>query len=84
MDIMSEIKKVVIKKEDYPNNIVRAVKLEPGDEFYVSYKGIKYKIGQIHLEFPANIIKIIYKPKPWYLFWKKKEILGYFLKWIGK
>ena len=52
---MSEIYKVVLKAEDYLNENVRMVKLQPGDEFYVSYKGIKYKLGQMHLDYPAYI-----------------------------
>ena len=80
---MSEIYKVVLKAEDYLNENVRMVKLQPGDEFYVSYKGIKYKLGQMHLDYPAYIKQIVYKPRPWYFFWKKKEILGYFLRWVG-
>ena len=81
---MSEIYKIVFKAEDYPNENIRIVKLQPGDEFYISYKGIKYKLGQMHLDYPACIKEIIYKPRPWYFFWKKKEILGYFLRWVGE
>lgn len=80
---MDTIKKVVIKKEDYPCTRHRIVPLQPGDEFYISYKGIRYKPGDKDLDYPAIVERVIYKPRPWYLFWKQKEIYGYYLRWIG-
>lgn len=78
-----EIKKVVIKAEDYPQQ-ARITKLERGDEFYISYKGIRFKPGQKYYDYPAIISKVVYKSKPWYLFWKQKEIYGYVIQWIGE
>ena len=80
---MDTIKKVVITKEDYPCTHHRIVPLQPGDEFYISYKGIRYKPGDKHLDYPAIVKQVLYKPKPWYLFLKQKEIYGYYLRWIG-
>ena len=70
-----EIKKVVIKAEEYPHG-ARVMKLAPGDRFYISYKGVCFKPGQKYYNYPAIIDEVLYKPKPWYLFWKKKEIYG--------
>lgn len=81
---MDTIKKIVIKAEDYPSSHARVMKLEPGDEFYISYKGIRFKPGDKYFNYPAIIRQVIYKPKPWYLFWKQKEIYGYFIRYIGE
>ena len=78
-----EFKKVVLKAEDYPKQ-ARTIKLECGDEFYISYKGVRFKAGQKYYEYPAIVKRVVYKPKPWYSFWKKKEIYGYFIQWIGE
>ena len=78
-----ELKKVVMKAEDYPHR-ARIMKLSPGDEFYISYKGIRLKAGQKYYDDPAIVSRVVYKPKPWYLFWKRKEIYGYFIRWIGE
>lgn len=81
---MDIIKKIVIKAEDYPSSCVRAIKLEPGDEFYISYKGIRFKPGDKYFDYPAIVRQVVYKPKPWYLFWKQKEIYGYFIRYTGE
>ena len=78
-----EIKKIVMRAEDYPGQ-GRVMKLEPGDGFYISYKGVRFKPGQKYYDYPAIVSEVVYKPKPWYLFWKKKEIYGYFIRWIGE
>ena len=77
-----EFKKIVMKAEDYLQE-ARVMKLERGDEFYISYKGILFKAGQKYYDYPAIVSRVVYKLKPWYLFWKKKEIYGYFIRWIG-
>lgn len=81
---MDFIKKLTIETADYPNNAIRICRLKPGDEFYISYKGIDFKPGQRYYDYPAIIREVVYKPKPWYLFWKKKEIYGYFIKYTGE
>ena len=74
-----------IKKSCYEGERLSAISsLERGDEFYISYKGIRFKSGQKYYDYPAIISKVIYKPKPWYLFWKQKEIYGYFIQWMGE
>ena len=81
---MDFIKKLTIETADYPNNTIRICRLKPGDEFYISYKGIRFKPGQRYYDYPAIVREVVYKPKPWYLFWKKKEIYGYFIKYTGE
>lgn len=60
------------------------MKLGPGDGFYISYTGVHFKPGQKYYDYPAIVSEVVYKPKPWYLFWKKKEICGYFIRWTGE
>lgn len=81
---MDTIKKVIIEKENYPNNIVRVIKLEPNDAFWVRHTGENFKIGEKYKNYPAVVKDIIYIPQPWYMFWKKKQIYGYFVQWIGE
>ena len=78
-----EIKKVVMEAKDYPHG-VRVMPLTPGDEFYIPYKGIRFTPGQKYYDYPVIVARVVYKPKPWYLFWKKKEIYGYFVRWMGE
>ena len=78
---MKEIYKVVLKAEDYPNS-VRAVKLDRGDGFYlVGSRNVK--VGDKYEDYPAIVSRIDYKPKKWWQFWKKKEMLGCQILWLG-
>ena len=78
---MKEIYKVVLKAEDYPNS-VRAVKLDRGDGFYlVGSRNVK--VGDKYEDYPAIVSHIDYKPKKWWQFWKKKEMLGCQILWLG-
>jgi hypothetical protein len=79
---MNEIYKVVIKAEDYPN-CARAVKLEKGDSFILAGSR-NVKVGDKYENYPAIISHIYYKPKKWWQFWKKKEMLGCQILWLGE
>lgn len=78
---MNEIYKVVTKAEDYPN-YVRVVPLKKGNTFYlVGSRDVK--VGDKYESYPAIISRIYYKPKKWWQFWKKKEMIGCQILWIG-
>lgn len=78
---MNEIYKVVNKAEDYPN-YARVVPLEKGDSFYlVGSRNVK--AGDKYKDYPAIVSRIDYKPKKWWQFWKKKEMIGCLILWLG-
>ena len=78
---MGEIYKVVIKPEDYPNS-ARVVKLDKGDCFYL-VGSHNVKVGDKYEDYPAMVSRIDYKPKKWWQFWKKKEMIGCQVLWLG-
>lgn len=78
---MNEIYKVVAKAEDHPN-IARAVKLQKGDSFYLS-GSLNVKVGDKYETYPAVVSHVYYKPKKWWQFWKKKEMIGCQILWLG-
>lgn len=78
---MNTICKVVTKPEDYPNGVM-VYALKKGDRIY--FKGnCDVKIGEKYKDHPAIVSRIDYKPKKWWQFWKKAEIIGYQVTWIG-
>ena len=78
---MNEIYKVVTKPEDYPN-YARVVKLDKGDSFYlVGSRNVK--TGDKYEDYPAIVSRIDYKPKKWWQLWKKKEMIGCQILWLG-
>lgn len=79
-----DIKKITLKAEDCSNNIMRVKMLEHGDAFWIRHTGEDFKIGEKYKNYPAFVKDIVYIPKPWYKFWKKKKIYGYFVQWIGE
>lgn len=80
---MSEIKKIVLKADSYPNKGVRAVPLAQGDMFYTTDIKIDAKVGDYYKDYPAIISHIDYKPRKWYQFWKKKEPIAACIIWLG-
>ena len=65
-------------------NIVRAIKLHSGDVIYIGSPDEKVKVGKQYKDYPAIVSYINYKSKKWYEFWKRKEILGFYVQWIGE
>ena len=65
-------------------NTVRAIKLHSGDVIYIGNTNEKIKVGKPYKNYPAIVSYINYKPKKWYEFWKRKEILGFYVTWIGE
>ena len=77
---MDTIYKCVIKAEDYPNES-RVVALKKGDCIY--FKGNHdVQLGEKYKDHPAIVSRIDYKPKKWWQFWKKKEMIGYQVMWV--
>lgn len=78
---MNEFYKVVNKAEDYPN-CARVVKLQKGDGFYLGGSR-NVKVGDKYEDYPAIVSRIDYKHKKWWQFWKKKEMIGCQILWLG-
>ena len=77
---MDTIYKVEIKAEDYPNG-VKVAPLRKGDTIYF-IGNHNVKVGEKYKDYPAIVSRIDYKPKRWYEFWKKKEMIGYQVLWV--
>lgn len=39
--------------------------------------------GERYLAFPSMVVEKVYKHKKWWQFWKKKELLGIKVLWLG-
>ena len=63
----------------YPNQTARYVRLRAGDQFTVSrQKGEDFKPGQKYQGFDDFIVnRVIYTPKKWWKFWKRRKVIGY-------
>lgn len=72
--------KYEIRADDYPNSTVKAIPIFKGDPIIIQSKE-KVTIGQKYKEYPARISEIIYFPKKWWQFWKKKRQWGYKVMW---
>lgn len=65
--------------------MTRVYKLNPGDILVIrSSEDIQSaKIGKLYKNYPAIVQQVFYKPKPWYQFWKRKEIEEIHIQWLG-
>ena len=79
---LHEVYKLECRPEDYPN-VTSFKKLERGDEFVIRDNGEKYKVGDRVKDYPATVHSIIYYPKKWWQFWKKKKPFAYIISWEG-
>lgn len=61
----------------------RLYKIKRGDIFHTTDVDKNVKPGQQYKNYPAIIWKIFYKRRPWYLFWKRKEMEGVSVLWLG-
>ena len=57
-----------------------ALPLESGHIMYISSQE-PVKIGGRYKDYPAFISRIIYEPKKWWQFWKRKKQIGYEVTW---
>ncbi len=74
---MGDIYKLTCK----PNATPKFHKLSSGDAFVIRDEINPVKVGEQYKEYPAFISSIVYAPKRWWQFWKKKKQLGYVVKW---
>ena len=77
------IYKLETKADDYPFAPVYK-ELEQGDQFVIRDNGENYKIGARIKDYPAAVHKILYYPKKWWQFWKKKRPAAYIVVWKGE
>lgn len=78
---MNTIYKMEIKAGDYPNG-ARVCALKMGDCIYF-VGNHDVRLGEKYKDHPAIVSRIDYKPKKWWQFWKKKEMIGYQVMWVG-
>lgn len=62
-----------------PNHAARCARLHTGDKFTVLYQqGENFKLGQKYQGFDNLIVeRVIYAPKKWWQFWKRRKVIGY-------
>lgn len=77
-----EVYSLECRPEDYPN-ITSFKKLERGDVFVIRDNGEKYRAGDRVKDYPATVLRILYYPKKWWQFWKKKKPFAYIISWEG-
>lgn len=68
------------EKEVLKNIRVRAVPLESGDVIFI-FSREPVKIGEQYQDYQAFVSRIIYEPKKWWQFWKRKIQIGYEVIW---
>lgn len=69
-----------VSVDDYcTNHAVRCARLHAGDKFTISYRqGENFRPGQKYRDFDNFIIdQVIYAPKKWWQFWKRRKVIGY-------
>ena len=72
--------KATTKANEYPNNNVHVQPLKSGDVIFI-FSQEPVKIGNQYKNYPAFISRIIYEPKKWWQFWKRKKQFGYEVTW---
>ena len=80
-----EFYQVTAKASDYPN-LPKIYKTESGFNIFIRVRDnepFSYKLGDKYKDYPAFVERIIYSPKKWWQFWKKKKIIGAILKIKG-
>lgn len=73
---------VIMRLETSTNGEARICQLQRGDVFYISARA-PLQLGSQFMGYPAYVTKIHYKPRKWWMFWKKKEAIGYEVMWRG-
>lgn len=69
-----------LKKAVLKNMKVRAVPLESGCVIFISSQE-PVTIGEQYKDYPAFVSRIVYEPKKWWQFWKRKKQIGYEVMW---
>ena len=67
-----------------PNKMLKHRKLVKGDEFSISHKqGESFKVGEKYKGFDnLMVMEVVYAPKKWWRFWKKRKVIGYVVRCI--
>lgn len=74
---------IIMRLETSVDGATRVCQLQPGDVFYMSARA-PLPLGSQFMDYPAYVTKIHYKPRRWWMFWKKKEAIGYEVTWRGR
>lgn len=80
-ELQDGIYKVVCRAEDYPSTQPRFYKLSSGDSFVLMDRENIVKPGDEYKNYPAFVTRVIYEPRKWWQFWKRKRQLGYVIQW---
>lgn len=81
---MIQLYKAITKAEDYPEQRARVVPIGKGDSFYITanaYKNKQLKLGDPYFNQNGIVVEIYYVPKKWWMFWKRKVVMGYRIEW---
>lgn len=62
---------------------VRSFELVYGVSFFIR-SNETVTIGEKYQDFPSEIYRIVYEPKPWWKFWRKKKQIGFYVLWLGR
>ena len=73
---------IIMRLQTDMNGEARMCPLQRGDVFYMSASN-PLQLGSQFMEYPAYVTKIYYKPRKWWMLWKKKEAIGYEVTWYG-
>ncbi len=74
------IYKATFKAEDYPNDNIEIKPMQSGDTICISDTN-PVTVGDKYKNYPAKVCEIFYTPKSWWQFWKRKQQLGYMVRW---
>ena len=75
---MNEIFQLVSNAEDY-SNYPRLYKMDHDVRFFIKVNKdnfFPYKVGDFCEKYNSYVERIIYFPKKWWQFWKKKKVFG--------
>ena len=61
----------------------RMVELSCGDTFTIRDELNIFKPGEQYKNYPAFVKSVVYSPKKWWQFWRRKKKFGYVVEWVG-
>lgn len=68
------------KAENYPNCNIEIKPVQSGDTIYI-FDTNPVTVGDKYKNYPAKVCEIFYMPKSRWRFWKRKQQLGYMVRW---
>ena len=60
----------------------RLYRVARGDRIFL-YSDEEVKVSETYKNYPAIVTKIVYSPKKWWQFWKKKKQVGFQILWLA-